>query len=288
MSETLPSELANLPPPIVINEVDFEVRLTAFKTTLQAGFDAAGITYDVWALETDPAVIMMEVSGFQDIELRQSINEGVRTNLLPFAIGNDLDILAFWYDVSRLSGESDADLRNRIVLAIQGRSTGGTEARYKFIGMSADPRVDDIAVYTIGRDPTIQVAVFAKDNAGIADSALLSAVDTALQAPDVRMVNDIIVVASAAQTTIDVTARFWLLPQADAALIGDLETKLADAWAAELALGRDVTTTWLIAQLQDKGVHRVELVSPADDVSIPFNQAPALGILTLELIGRDF
>jgi len=288
MSENLPPELASLPPPQVINEIDFEARLVDFKAILQTAFDDAGIAYNVSALETDPAIILVEVAAYQDILIRQRVNEAIRANLLPFAKGADLDILSQFYDVTRLFQESDALLRKRVVLAIQGRSTGGTVERYKSIALAADARVADVAVYTIDKNPTVHVAIFASDNNGIADAPLLAAVDGSIQAPDKRMVNDIIVVASAAQFSIDVSANITLLPQADALLIADLQSNLQNAWANELGLGRDVTRSWLIAQLQCVGVQKVELSAPLSDVEIPFNQAATLGSVVLEIAGRAY
>lgn len=284
----LPPELASLPPPQVIDEISYETILASQIAILVSKMAAANVDYDVDALETDPAIIQMEVAAHADMLLRQRTNEAIRSNLLPFASNADLDILAQFYDVSRLDGESDAQLRRRVVLAIQGRSPGGTEARYKFITLSADARVADVAIYTIDKDPTIHAAVFAADNGGIADAALLSAVNAALQTSDVRMVNDIIVVASAAQVSIDVAAKLWLLPQTDAAILSDLEAQLRASWASTLGLGRDVTHSWLSAQLQQSGVQRVELTAPLSDVKMPFNQAAALGDIALEIAGRDF
>lgn len=285
---TIPAELASLPPPSIIEPISYEVRLGELRAKLVQIFADAGIDYDVENLETDPAQILQQVSAYQDILLRQRVNEAIKSWFLAYATGGDLDVLAQWYDVARLPGEADDALRRRIVLAIQGRSTGGTEARYRSIALAADVRVSDAAVYTVGRDPTIRVAVFAADNNGVADAALLAKVDAALQAPAVRMVNDTIVVASAAQSVIAVSANVWLLPQAAESTLALMQSNLAAAWARDMLLGRDLTRSWLLAQLQVDGVQRVELVTPAGDVAMPFNQAAALGAVTLVKMGRAY
>ncbi|MBU2533329.1 MAG: baseplate J/gp47 family protein [Alphaproteobacteria bacterium] len=284
---SIPAELASLPAPDVIEIIDFEARLAAFIETLQAQFYASGLDYDVGALESDPAVILMEAAAYQDINLRQRINEAVYANLLPFATGADLDHLAAWYDVTRDYQETDERLRTRIVLAIQGRSTGGTAPRYKAVAMGADPSVADAVVYTIGRDPTVRVAVFVSGG-GAVPPATLATVDAALQNEAVRMVNDMIAVESAVELTVDVTANIWLQPSASSSLIVEIEANLAAAWADEITLGHDITLSWLSAKLHIAGVHRVEIVSPGDDVVIPFNQAPALGVVTITEAGRGF
>ena len=284
----LPAELANLPLPIIIEQISYEDRYAAFRNQLVAIFAAAGIEYDVEDLETDPAQILLQTASYSDLLLRQRINEAIRANLLAFANGTDLDHLAQFYDVERLTGESDSALRVRVVLAIRGRSTGGTEPRYRSVALGADPRVADAAVYTVGRDPTVHVAVFSRDNAGVADAELLAKVDAALQAPAVRMVNDRIVVAAASRVAMPVTANIWLLPETSAAIVEQMKAKLSAAWAAQMGLGRDVTRSWLIANLMIDGVQKVEILAPVADIVVPFNQAAALGAVTLNTIGRAY
>lgn len=288
MSDELPEELASLPPPTLINEISYEATLAGLLGRLQDQFVQNGIEYDVTGLEANPGVIMMQAVSYYDTLLRQSINEGARANLLAFADGNDLDILAQFYDVTRLYGETDARLRERVVLAIRGRSPGGTEPRYKSIAMAASPRVADAKVFRDGRDPTIHVAIFSTDNAGVADASLLSDVDAALQDVSVRMVNDTIIVASAAQQAVDVTANVWLLPDAPETAIADAEAALRAAWVADMGLGRDMALSWLFARLQVGGIHHVELVTPAQTIVTPANEALALGTLTLNNMGRNY
>ncbi len=285
---TLPSELANLPAPTAIEEIDYEVRLAEFVSRLVSQMSAVGINYDVDQLEADPAKVLLEVSTYADTMLRARINDAVRANLLAYANGSDLDHLAQFYDVSRLYAETDDALRRRVVLAIQGRSTGGTEPRYKFVALTASPLVADAAIYTVGRDPTINVAVYSTAPDGVADPGLLALVDAALQDPAVRMVNDRIVVASAVQQVVPVTANIWLLPSAPTSALASIEAGLRAAWLAEGTLGRDITRSWLTAKLMQPTVHKVEIISPAADVVVPFNQAASIGTGTLTDKGRSF
>lgn len=287
MPMTLPAELAALPAPSMVEEIGYEARLQALRDKLVEIFSDAGIDYDVDNLETDPAQILLQVAAYQDTLLRQRINEAVRSTFLAYATGGDLDILAHWYDVFRLPGEADDRLRERIVVSIQGRSPGGTQARYKSIAMAADVRVFDVTVYTEGRDPTVRVAVFSTEMGGIASPSLLAVVNDAMQDPEVRMVNDVIVVASAAQQAVNIVADLWLLPEAPESRIADARQNLIDNWT-QLTLGRDVTLSWLIAQLQIDGVHRVVIEEPMADIDIPFDQAAGLGTITLTNRGRAF
>lgn len=277
------TDLSQLLPPRIVEEISFELIRAEMVADLRARDPAFTAI-----LESDPAIKVLEAGAYREMILRQRINEAVRANFLAFASGSDIDHLAQFYDVTRLPGESDVRLKDRIVLAITGRSTGGTEARYKSVALGADIRVSDVSVYTVGKDPTINVAVFSVDNNGVADAALLAKVNAALQSPSVRMVNDRIVVAAAALLAINVVANLKLLPDASETVIASAEAALRAAWADGMALGRDVTRAWLVSKLMIAGVYSVDVLQPAADVVMPFNQAAALGTVTLNNIGRAF
>lgn len=288
-------DLKSLPAPTIIEELDYAKIAATYKAkfiALWEGVRAANPTlnlppYDVEMLETDLAVIATETEGFREVVLRGRINDAIRANLLAFARGADLDHLAAFYDVVRLFGETDDRLCQRVVLAIQGRSTGGTAPRYKSAAMSADVDVDDVMVFTVGRSPIIRVAIFSTAPDGVAGPALLSTVDRALQAEDVRMVNDTIVVTSAVRRVVDIAANVWLLPDADDATLTRAEAALRTAWTAVRSLGRDFIQAWWVSKLMIDGVHSVEPIGPAD-MRLPASEAVSIGTVALTLAGRDY
>lgn len=284
----IPTELANLPEPTLIEQISFEARLTLFRTRAVELFAAAGIEYDVEQIEADPLQVILQVVTYADSLLRQRVNEAIRANLLAYATGTDLDHLAQFYDVIRNSGETDERLRTRIILTIRGRSTGGTEPRYRSVALASSPRVLDAAVYTVGKDPTVRVAVFSTDNSGVADQALLDIVNAALQDPAVRMVNDVIVVAAASRVATPITANVWLLPETGSTILDQMSAALTAAWTEQIVLGRDVTRSWIIAKLSLDGVQKIEIVAPVADVIVPPFQAAALGTITLNNMGRAY
>ncbi len=288
MADDIPAELAHLPLPTVIEEISYGVRLAQYQRRLVDGFAAVGVDYDVDGLETDPAQVQAQVATYKDVLARQRVNEGVRAHHLAFARGTDIDHMAHFYDLVRLTGETDNALKRRIVVAIRGRSTGGTEARYKSIALGADVRVADAAVYTVGRDPTVRVAIFSTAPDGTAGADLVAAVNAALQDPAVRMVNDRIVVSPAVRTIVNLSADIWLLPEAAETTLEQAEANLRTRWSSTLGLGRDVTRAWFTAQLMIAGVHKVEIGAPLADVIIPFDRAAAIGTVTLTNRGRLF
>lgn len=290
-------DITNLPPPQVIEQFDYEQIVARQKATFQDVWetirqDNPSLSlpdYDVAMLVTDPVVIGIEAESYREDLLRARINDALKATLLAFARGNDLDNLAFFYDVSRMAGELDDRLVQRVILAIQGRSTGGTEPRYKFIAMSADIRVRDAVVYTEGRSPLIRVAVFSTTPGGVASADTLANVNAALQNPAVKMVNDTIVVASAVQQVVDIEADVWLLPDADATTtLTAAEVNLRAAWAVAQGLGRDLTTSWWSAKLMIEGVHKATPVTPSSDTVAPPAQAIAIGTVKLNNKGRAY
>ena len=290
------SVLNQLPPPQVVEQLDYEILLARQSEKFKALWSAVRAAnpdanlpdYDVAMLETDPPVIVNEAESYRELLMRQRVNEAAVARLLAFATGGNLEHLAAFYDVVRMAGEKDDRLKRRVILAIQGRSTGGTEARYASIAMDADIRVRDAIVYTVGRSPVINVAIFSEAADGVADAALIAVVNSALQAGDKRMVNDTIIVRTAVRRVVDLVANVWLLPDTSTGLLSTMETTLRDAWAKTQSLGRDFTERWWTARLMLEGVHKVEPVTPVGDVIVPPDEALAIGTVTLNFKGRAF
>ena len=277
-------DLAGLPPPEVIEELSFEAILAQLVTDFQTRWPA----WEMGALETDPIMIALQVAAWREQNLRERINEAVRSNILPFSIRGDLDQLAVFYDVLRLDGEGDEQFRRRIVLAILGRSTGGTAERYRLIALSADVRIADVVAWREPLAPVIRISVLNSLNNGAPYPEMLTAVNEAVNAPTAKMVNDTIIVQGAVKQNVNVSANVWLLPTAPQATFNTLEQALRAAWTQEGGLGRDLTQSWLVARLMRPGVQRVQIIAPAADVTAPFHEAIALGTVTLIDKGRAY
>ncbi len=65
-------------------------------------------------VESDPAIKILEVAAWRELLLRERINEAVKSNLLKFATGEDLDNLAEFCGVERQKEEEDERFRKRI------------------------------------------------------------------------------------------------------------------------------------------------------------------------------
>jgi len=287
-------DLAALPPPQIIGEVDYEAIVARQNAAFQAEWSALRAVhpdlpeYDVSMLETDPAVIINQAESYREVSLLAAINDAARARLLAFARGSDLDQLAAFYDVVRQPGELDTRLKTRVILAIQGRSTGGPKERYKSVVMNADVRVASVEPYRIYRSPLIYIAVFSTEPNGIASPDLLAKVRAALTDENVQLMNDVFVVSSAILNVANLAFVIWLLPDADEATVTRAITSLRAAWANEQMLGRDLVREWWVSKLMIAGVHKVVATSPIVDIVAAPSEALAIGSVTATLRGRAF
>lgn len=148
-------DLSQLPPPNVIDPLDFEQIFSELLAALQD----LDTTY-TGLMESDPSYKLLQVSAYRELALRQRINEAARAVMLAYARGNDLEHIAARYNVERLKTdpgdpdanppvpptyESDEELLRRTQAAMHGFSIAGPERAYIFHGLSADGRALDIA-----------------------------------------------------------------------------------------------------------------------------------------------
>jgi phage-related baseplate assembly protein len=284
----LPVELRGLPEPQVIQDISFETMLADLIGRFKMVAAQFGLDYDVDSLETDPAIILGQAFSFQHVQLRQRINEAVKAMMLPYAVGADLDVLANFYDVTRLVGETDIALRQRVVIEIKGRSAAGPADRYAAVALAVDADIRSVSVFTKGKSPVVYVAILTHSNGGVPSSFLLADVRTALNDKGVRVVSDRIEVIPAVKETVDVELKIWLLDGAPDTIVDQAPDALRLAWAERGGLGRDLTHSWIEAELMTQGVYRIELVDPVSDVVVDPNFAIALGNISVELVGRGY
>jgi phage-related baseplate assembly protein len=274
-------DFSTIPDPEIIEALDFETILQEMLADLQARDPSY-----TEILESDPGVKLLEVAAARELTIRQRVNDALRATLLRFATGADLDNLAAFYGVTRLANEADDELRDRVIERIMGSSTAGGAAWYRYQALSASPLVRDAAISSPNPGEVL-VSILSTQGNGTANSQLLATVDAVLQSDSVRVVTDVVTVASATINTVPVTAQVYLYPETPIEVFDGLQASLSAAFAAASGLGWDVTRSWLIAQLHPAGVQRVVLSAPAADVVCNSTQAPALGAITLTMAGRD-
>ena len=118
--------LSTLPPLEVTEEANFQ----EIYTQILAEFIALSPDYTEFT-EADPIIKVIQSFAYREYVWRQLLNEAASSGFLAFATAGNLDNLGSFYDVVRLVGENDDDLRTRIQLTIRGTSAAGSRTHYE-------------------------------------------------------------------------------------------------------------------------------------------------------------
>lgn len=273
-------DLTTLPAPDIADTLDYETILAERKARLIALTPAENrdaITATL-ALESEPIAILLQESAYRELVLRARINDAARANLIAYATGADLDQLGAFYNLARLPGESDDRYRLRLQLRIAAMAGSGTAEHYRLVALSASTDVVDAAVIS-PRPGRVDVAIWARTTAEAA--ATLSAVETALNAADTRMLGVEVVAHIARPKGLNISARIWREPSAPVDLAATLTSALPGIISAYASLGRDLAISWLSARLHVAGVSRVEIITPTADIAIDDDEYITTGVVSL-------
>lgn len=271
MTQTI--DLTTIAPPDVVEELDFE---TIYQELL-ADFRRL---YPEWtaSLESDPVVKLLELAAYREMLLRARINDAAQSNLLAFATGGDLDQLAAFYGVVRQNDELDDRLRLRVQFQIAALAGNGTSERYRAKAMEASDAVVDAAVLQPAAG-SVDVALWISSGPSVDD--VLSAVRAAFAADDARTLGVPLTVRQAQAKPISVTATIYREATAPVDLAQRLAASLPQALTDYAQLGRDVPRSWLLARLHVAGVSRVELSTPAGDVTMAPDEYATAGTMAI-------
>lgn len=268
-------DLSKYPAPDVLEALEYEDIFTEIKNHFLDQFPETEIEAAERGVPTRAKVaLLLDVEGnlvvkalqayaYHAIQMRARVNDAAKATMLGYAAGADLDNLAAFYMVERKAGESDTELRDRLVLAVDGFSTAGPVGAYRFHGLSADADVKDIGV----ESPTpgqVLITVLARAGDGVPVQATLDAVDAALNDEDVRPLTDQVIVQAASVTPYVIEAGIWCYGNVDSGVVRAAAEAAARQYADDMhRLGYDVTISGLHRALHQPGVQRVEITQPA-------------------------
>ncbi|MCM1002306.1 baseplate assembly protein [Wolbachia pipientis] len=230
-------------------------------------------------VESDPAIKILEVAAWRELLLRQRINEAVKSNLLKFARGEDLDNLAEFYGVERQKEEDDERFRKRIKAKIMGWSTCGSKEYYRYHALSADSRVKDALVES-PIPGKVQISILSTQ-IGIVSEELLEIVKKQVTRDDIRVLTDTVTVIGCNITEIDIHSRMSINSVISKE---EIKEQFIKKFEASRRLGWSVTRSWIIANLFVEGVENVELIEPKEDVVVLGNECAVLGHVKLDRI----
>ena len=269
MSRFSAIDLSQMTPPDIVEALSFKTILAEQKADFKARWELVRETkpdlppYDVEMLESDPAVILMEVSAYRELGVRARVNEAARALLVATSSGNDLDHLAAWYTVERLVGESDDRFRRRAQLAPEAFSTAGSKGAYLFHVLSLTLDVEDVAL-SLPAPGTVNVHVLVLD--GVDEEALLAKINARLHEQDIKPLTDTVVVLAARRTLFElsISLEIGLGPDPsliEASVLAAVEKYLAD----RRKIGKRLTVSGLGAAAHVGGVEKV-ILSIIDDI----------------------
>ena len=269
MSNFTPIDLSKLPAPDVIETLDFETLLTDYIND----FVARNPNYSA-LLESDPAIILMQVVAYREMLLRARINEAAKANMLAYATKGDLDNLAAFFGVERLEDETDERLRKRTQLALEGFSTAGPVGAYIFHSLSASNEVKSVSVKSPNPGEVL-VTILSNIGDGTVGQELIDAVLAKLNEDNIRPLTDLVSVQGAEIINYQVEAVITVYSGPSSAVV---ETEANDALQKFISdrheIGRVIAISGIYDALHVDGVKKVELISPLADVETTNEQAP--------------
>ncbi|MFV9298462.1 MULTISPECIES: baseplate assembly protein [Citrobacter] len=293
-------DLAQLPPPQIIEVLDFEVILADVKAVMIAAFPEEQQTSVAAALklESEPLTILAQVIAYRELMLRQRINEGAAACMLSHSVSTDLDNLAGNLNTERLirlpatettdaEMESDTALRLRAQSAFEGLSVAGPTGAYEYFAKSASGKVAD-AKATSPSPAVVVVSILSTEGDGTASDDLIATVNNTLSADDKRPVADRLTVQSAEIVNYEIDALLYLYPGPESEPILSAAEDALRVWlGTQGKIGRDVACSAIMAALHVQGVQRVVLLNPPADIVIEDTKAARCTSHTVNVGGTD-
>lgn len=284
--KAIPIDLSQLPPPEIIETIDYETLLAERKARLISLYpdgEQAEIAATL-ELESEPLVRLLQENAYREMLLRQIINDKARSVLLAYARGKTLEHIAALFDVERLlvsAGdperginpvyEDDDSLRERVQLAPRGFSVAGPDDAYIFHARSADGRVLSAAAYS--PEPCVMiVTILSREGDGTASAELIEIVKKALEHK--RPQADEVIVRSARIVPYAIRATLRFFRGANRVVALEEATKRVAKFADDMhRIGMEVTLDGLYASMRVTGVQKVVLDSPPAGIQASRDEA---------------
>ena len=303
MSELV--DLKKLPAPKVVQELSYETLLAQRKDkflSLQETDELREHWQARLQLESEPVVKLLEENAYLELLLRTNINESAKAVMLAYATGSDLDQLGALFGVTRLiiqaedlkstppspaKYEDDERFRTRIQMSLEGLTTAGSRASYEFHALSTSAKIKDVDV-TSPTAGTVKVAILSTEGQGTADSDLINAVKTQLNAEHIRPLTDTVLVESAVILPYEIRATLTLYPTVlENVVMENVNQAITHYANKQHSLGIDITRSGIFAALHQEGVQNVQLTQPLADLIVQPNQAAYCSQIQINVGGRD-
>lgn len=159
--------------------------------------------------ETDPMRIMAEIVSGYAVARTAQYNVGSLDIFLDTAMGSALDAYASEYQLTRMTGETDSQLRRRVKVTKAAAGGGvGTDDAYAAAAMEANATIVGAAVAPNTSDAAIDLNIYINTATGSA-SSLTSAVQTSINASPRKATLDRISVVAATNVVLYISGEFY-------------------------------------------------------------------------------
>lgn len=251
--------MSHLDRPAVVESLSFEAILQSIKAEIVRLLPQAA---SVIELESEPLNILAQAFAYRELLYRARVNDAAQAQYIETATGSDLDHKADFYGLSRLAGESDERLRERLRLHIAALAGNGTRQAYEARALAAHPGVRQAAA---SAHPTLPgaVTVMLWPARGHDPQAVRDAVQRALESDPARIMGVPVQVALARAVPLRVRAQVERAEGAPADLLDRLRERLQAALQS-WPLGRSLPRSWVSAQLYAPGVAAVTFPNAAE------------------------
>lgn len=308
------ADFSGLSAPALIEELDFETVYAERKAAFLALYSDATVKAEMSKTlerESDPVVKLLQESAYREVLFRQQRNDDVKVLLVLYSSGSNLDQLVVDRGLKRLIitpadntvvppvdavYESDQDLKERYLLAMDGLSVAGPVSSYQFYAESADGRVGDVSVVSpqvdldnlvlenltkaqlielIGNLFYLDIYILQNDSeSGVATQELINIVQLALDDETVRPCCDKAVVKSVTVVSYSIAATIYAKQTAQAAAVLEIaQQNLQNYVAEQKRIGRSIRRSAIYAVLHVDGIEHVNITSPNADIVIDATQA---------------
>lgn len=290
-------DLTRLPAPKVIEELDFETIFERKKNALLE-LVPSSVRETIAAtlsLESEPLTIDLQQQAYQEMILRQRINQAAVSTLLAFAQGSDLDHLAAAKGITRkivrqadLTAlppvealyETDDDLRRRVQLYPEKLAAAGPRAAYEAHALDAHPKIIDARAV---REVSGTVCVFIKAADGVPSAEILQAAQDYLSAETRRPLCDTVKVKAGRPKAVRIAARIRYESGPDLTLVKNKQLDdLKKMLEKNSRLGASVALSKIIGALDTDGVKKIEMASPLEDINCSDGEYISISEISLE------
>lgn len=277
-------DLSRVPVPDAIQGLDYETILSERIADLLQRFEAAGIPFDVEALETDPAIVLQQEDAYRELLQLGVINDAVRAVLLASSWGTNLDNIGASFGVARMvvapgdpnaappvppTMEDDERYRRRIQLAPEAFATTGSRGAYEFHALSAHAGVADVSVlnHSSGLVDPGGIAVVLLPTSDDLELDVVNAVRDRLTRDDISPLTDAIEIRVSDPEPASIIATLRMKRGPDPVVVkANAEKELTAYLVRQRRIGETVALSGIYRALQVEDVERVVLTEPDEDI----------------------